>query len=85
MPRAEERVFGIRLMICGIDAPSVAERRALPRLRAGHPATRAIHALVEIARKGANLDISSGGSVRSCIREDLIFALGACVVNRELV
>jgi hypothetical protein len=77
----EERVFGIHLMICGVDAPTAKERRALPRLPAGHPAMRAIHALTEIAGKGANLlDLSSSGSVRSRIREDLIFALDACAI-----
>jgi hypothetical protein len=42
---------------------------------------RAIHALVEIAGKGANLlDLATSGSVRARIREDLIFALNACAI-----
>lgn len=81
----EERVFGIHLMICGIDAPTATERRALPRLPAGHPAMRAIHALVEIAGKGANLgDMTTSGSVKARIREDLIFALDACAITYGL-
>lgn len=77
----EERVFGIHLMICGVDAPTETERRALPRLPAGHPAMRAIHALTEIAGKGQNLsDLTSSGSVKARIREDLIFALEACAI-----
>jgi hypothetical protein len=81
----EERVFGIHLMICGVDAPTATERRALPRLPAGHPAMRAIHALVEIAGKGANLgDMTASGSVKARIREDLIFALEACAITYGL-
>lgn len=77
----EDRVFGIHLMICGVDAPTATERRALPRFPAGHPAMRAIHALTEIAGKGANLaDLTSSGSVKARIREDLIFALDACAI-----
>ena len=37
-------MFGIQLVICGVDAPTEAERRALPLLPSGHPATRVIHA-----------------------------------------
>lgn len=81
----EDRVFGIHLMICGVDAPTATERRALPRLPAGHPAMRAIHALVEIAGKGANLgDMTASGSVKARIREDLIFALEACAITYGL-
>lgn len=81
----EERVFGIHLMICGVDAPTETERRALPRLPAGHPAVRAIHALTEIAGKGANLgDMTASGSVKARIREDLIFALDACAISYGL-
>lgn len=81
----EERVFGIHLMICGVDAPTETERRALPRLPTNHPAMRAIHALVEIAGKGANLgDMTTSGSVKARIREDLIFALDACAISYGL-
>lgn len=77
----EDRVFGIHLMICGVDAPTATERRALPRLPAGHPAMRAIHALTEIAGKGANIrDLASGGRTRARIRDDLEFALEACAI-----
>ena len=81
----EERVFGIHLMICGVDAPTETERRAMPRLPAGHPAVRAIHALVEIAGKGANVrDMANSGSVRVRIRDDLEFALDACAISYGL-
>lgn len=77
----EERVFGIHLMICGVDAPTETERRAMPRLPVGHPAMRATHALVEIAGKGSNLgDMTNSGSVKARFREDLIFALDACAI-----
>lgn len=77
----EERVFGIHLMICGVDGPTQEERRSLPRWPAGHPAMRAIHALEQIAGKGLNvLDMAKSGSVRARIREDLIFALDACAI-----
>jgi hypothetical protein len=77
----EERVFGIHLMICGVDAPTATERRALPRLPAGHPAVRAILALTEIAGKGANIrDMANSGGVRARIRGDLEFALDACAI-----
>lgn len=46
---------------------------------------RAIHALVEIAGKGANLgDMTASGSVKARIREDLIFALEACAITYGL-
>lgn len=82
----EDRVFGIHCMICGIDPPTSKEdRRSLPRLPARHPAIRAIHALVEIAGKGANLgDMTASGSVKARIREDLIFALDACAITYGL-
>ena len=81
----EERVFGIHLMICGVDAPTETERRAMPRLPANHPAMRAIHALVEIAGKGENiLEMSKSGSVRARVREDLLFALDACAITYGL-
>jgi hypothetical protein len=77
----EERVFGIHLMICGVDAPTKDERRAMPRLPASHPAARAIHALDEVAGKGANIrDMASGGRTRARIRDDLEFALEACAI-----
>lgn len=77
----EERVFGIHLMICGVDAPTREERRSLPRWPAGHPAMRAIHALEQIAGKGLNLgDLTASGSVKARLREDLIFALDACAI-----
>lgn len=81
----EERVFGIHLMICGVDAPTETERRAMPRLPANHPAMRAIHALVEIAGKGANIrDMASGARTRARIRDDLEFALDACAITYGL-
>jgi hypothetical protein len=77
----EERVFGIHLMICGVDAPTETERRALPRLPANHPAMRAIHALVEIAGKGENIrEMAAGSRTRARIRDDLEFALDACAI-----
>lgn len=77
----EDRVFTVKLMICGIDAPKPGERRALPRLPAGHPAMRAVYALDEIAGKGRALsDMTTSGSAKARIREDLIFALEACEI-----
>ena len=77
----EERVFGIHCMICGIDAPKGEQRASLPSLPAGHPAMRAIYALNHIAGRGDNLgDMTTSGSVKARIREDLIFALDACAI-----
>jgi hypothetical protein len=78
----EERVFGIHCMIFGIEPPTSKEdRRSLPALPAGHPAMRAIHALNHIAGRGDNLgDMTTSGSVKARIREDLIFGLDACAI-----
>lgn len=77
----EERVFGIHCMICGVDAPKDGKRAALPSLPAGHPAMRAIYALNHIAGRGDNLgDMTSSGSVKARMREDLIFGLDACAI-----
>lgn len=77
----ENRVFGIYVRICGSDAVSEEGRGVLPRLPKGHPHMRAIFALVEIAGKGRNLsDLSSSGSVRSRLREDLIRGLDVCEI-----
>lgn len=76
----EERVFRVKLMICGIDnLPG--SRGALPNLPKGHPAMRAIYALDEVAGKGRIIAyMSESGSVRARIRDDLIFALEACEI-----
>lgn len=77
----EERVFGIHCMICGIDAPKGEQRASLPALPKGHPAMRAIYALNHIAGRGDNLgDMTTSGSVKARMREDLIFALDACAI-----
>lgn len=77
----ENRVFGIYVRICGSDAVSEEGRGVLPRLPKGHPHMRAIFALVEIAGKGRNLsELSSSGSVRSRLREDLIRGLDVCEI-----
>lgn len=74
-------MFGIHWMICGVGAPKDGQRAALPALPKGEPTMRALHALNEIARKGAKvLDLASSGSVRARIREDLIFGLVACAI-----
>ncbi|WGM31482.1 hypothetical protein [Brevundimonas sp. NIBR11] len=81
----EERVFGIHCMICGVDAPTGEQRAALPSFPAGHPASRAIFALNYIAGRGDNLsDMTTSGSVKARIREDLIFALDACAITYGL-
>ncbi|KQS55919.1 hypothetical protein ASG17_07665 [Brevundimonas sp. Leaf363] len=83
-----DRLRTIHLMIAGVPL-EIAERKGgdpnlrpnMPNLPAGHPAMRAIHALAEIAGKGANInEMASSGSVRTRIREDLIFALDACAI-----
>lgn len=77
----EERVFGIHLMICGVETRGDEGRASLPRLPPGHPAMRAIFALNRIAGRGDNLsDMTTSGSVRARIREDLIFGLEACAI-----
>lgn len=77
----ENRVFGIYVRICGSDAVSEEGRGVLPRLPKGHPHMRAIFALVEIAGNGRNLsELSSSGSVRSRLREDLIRGLDVCEI-----
>lgn len=80
----ERRVYGVHLMICGVDVEP-GERAAMPNLPAGHPARRAIHALNEIAGKGMNIrDMASGGRTRARIRDDLEFALDACAITYGL-
>jgi hypothetical protein len=82
-----DRVRTIYLMIAGVSF-ELSQRQqdefagpTMPRLPAGHPAMRAIHALNEIAGKGMNLgDMTNSGSVKERIREDLIFALDACAI-----
>ena len=78
----EERVFGIHCMICGVPEPTSKEdRRSLPNWPAGHPAMRAIHALNHVAGRGDNLsDMTTSGSVKARIRQDLIFALDGCAI-----
>lgn len=77
----EERVFAIQCMVCGVDAPKDGKRAAMPSLPAGHPSMRAIFALNRIAGRGDNLgDMTTSGSVKARIREDLIFALNACAI-----
>ena len=77
----EERVWGIHLMIAGVESRGDGGRAAMPSLPAGHPTMRAIYALERIAGRGDNLgDMTSSGSVKARIREDLIFALDACAI-----
>lgn len=53
----------------------------MPSLPAGHPTMRAIYALERIAGRGDNLsDMTTSGSGRTRIREDLAFALDACAI-----
>lgn len=77
----ESRVFSIYVRICESEAVGEDGRGVLPRLPKGHPHMRAIFALVEIAGKGRSLsDLSSSGSVRTRLREDLIRGLDACEI-----
>jgi len=76
----QRRIFRIHLMIAGVE-PGRDGRGAMPILPKGHPAMRAIHALVEIAGKGTSLsEMTRSGSVKARIRDDLIFALEACEI-----
>lgn len=77
-----DRVRTIHLMIAGVEPSREPGRRPnMPNLPAGHPSMRAIHALQEIAGKGRALsDMTSSGSVKARIREDLIHALEACEI-----
>lgn len=77
-----DRVRTIHLMIAGVQPSREPGRRPnMPSLPAGHPAMRAIHALQEIAGKGRALsDMTTSGSVKARIRDDLIHALEACEI-----
>lgn len=76
------RVRTIHLMIAGVTPSLDPDRRPnMPNLPVGHPAMRAIHALQEIAGKGRCLsDMTSSGSVKVRIREDLIRALHCAAI-----
>lgn len=77
-----DRVRTIHLMIAGVGpSRDPMSRPNMPNLPTNHPAMRAIHALEEIAGKGRALsDMTSSGSVKARIREDLLFALEACEI-----
>ena len=77
-----DRVRAVHLMIAGVERSRDPGRRPnMPNLPAGHPAMRAIHALEEIAGKGRALsDMTTSGSVKARIREDLVHGLEACEI-----
>jgi hypothetical protein len=77
-----DRVRTIHLMIAGVERSRDQSRRPnMPNLPAGHPSMRAIHALQEIAGKGRALsDMTTSGSVKARIRDDLLHALEACEI-----
>lgn len=67
----EERIFTIHLMICGVEVRKD-QRHSLPRLPAGHPHMRQIHALTMIAGKGKNLsELNSSGRASARMSADL--------------
>lgn len=75
----EERVFAIHCRIAGVQPPRDGSRAAMPSLPPGHPSMRAIYALNHIAGRGDNLgDLTSSGSVKARMRQDLIVALDVC-------
>lgn len=75
------RVFCIHLMICGIQPSPSGKGESMPVLPRSHPAARAIRALEEIAGRGRLIrDMSSSGSVRTRIKEDLIRAADTCEI-----
>lgn len=77
-----DRVRTVHLMIAGVERSRDQSRRPnMPNLPAGHPSMRAIHALQEIAGKGRSLsDMTTSGSAKARIRDDLIHALEACEI-----
>lgn len=78
----ERRVWSIQAMICGLPA----DAKAMPNLDPKHPDMRAIEALNQIAGKGRNLgELSSSGSVRMRILEDLKHGLEAAAIVYGLV
>lgn len=78
----ERRVWSIQAMICGLPA----DAKAMPNLDPKHPDMRAIEALNQIAGRGRNLgELSSSGSVRMRILEDLKHGLEAAAIVYGLV
>lgn len=78
----ERRVWSIQAMICGLPA----DAKAMPNLAPKHPDMRAIEALNQIAGRGRNLgELSSSGSVRMRILEDLKRGLEAAAIVYGLV
>lgn len=76
------RMRTIHLMIAGVSISLDPDARPnMPNLPANHPAMRSITALQEIAGKGrAPSDMTSSGSVKARIREDLIRGLSVCEI-----
>jgi hypothetical protein len=87
---AHDRMMRVRLMIAGVDinpswTPGDFTRAAMPRFSEGHPVTRAIKALDDVAGKGKNIrEMASGGRARARLVDDLTFALDACAIVYDL-
>lgn len=87
---AHDRMMRVRLMIAGVDIPLTWipgdwTRVAQPRFPDGHPVSRAIRALDEIAGKGRNVrELASGGRARDRVVDDLTFALDAVAIVYEI-
>jgi hypothetical protein len=87
---AHDRMIRVRLMIAGVDinpswTPGDFTRAAMPRFSEGHPVTRAVKALDDVAGKGKNIrEMASGGRARARLVDDLTFALDACAIVYDL-